>query len=78
MLDIQFKHKYTDYYGNLTVGDIFTCSDIPGKVFIYTDMDSVVYNSNNCIDLSTGNAYNFSADTPILIIKNAKLIVEEE
>lgn len=78
MLDIQFKHKYTDHYGDLNAGDIFTCFDIPGKVFMYTDMNSPDYYSNDCIDLSTSNAYNFSADTPVLIIKNAKLIVEEE
>ena len=70
MLDIQFKHKYTNCCDDLNAGDIFTCFDIPGKVFMYTDMD-------DCIDLSTGNAYNFSADTSVLIIKNAKLIVED-
>ena len=78
MLDIQFKHKYTNCYDDLNVGDIFTCFDIPGKIFMYTDMNSPDDCGNDCIDLSTGNAYNFSIDTPVLIIKNAKLIVEEE
>ena len=78
MLKIQFKHDYTKNYQDLRAGDIFINPDFVGHAFIYTDSNHDNLVCEDCIDLTTGLAYNFAAGTPIIIVNNAKLIIEEE
>lgn len=73
MLKVQFNHKViTKHYADLRVGDIFMVLDgcIDGRIFMYTD-------TNDCVNLTEGIMYNFAADTPVVILQNTQLIVED-
>ena len=74
MLKVQFNHKViTKHYEDLRVGDIFMVLDgcnIDGRIFMYTD-------TNDCVNLTEGIMYNFAADTPVVILQNTQLIVED-
>lgn len=77
MLNIQFTNKYTESYESLKVGDLFINPEFPRHVFIYTDSNPDALECNDCIDLTNGVTYNFSISTPVIRVKNAKLIVED-
>lgn len=80
MLKVQFNHKViTKHYADLRVGDIFMVLDgcnIDGRIFMYTDNNDDDYTYNDCVNLTEGIMYNFAADTPVIILQNAQLIVE--
>ena len=73
MLKVQFNHKITQRYADLQVGDIFMILDDQNDrcIFICTNY------SGECVNLIEGNVYSFPADTPVVILKNTKLIVED-
>lgn len=80
MLKVQFNHKViTKHYADLHVGDIFMVLDgcIDGRIFMYTDNSNDYYTYNNCVNLTEGVMYNFAADTPIVILQNTQLVVED-
>ena len=77
MLNVQFMNKHTENYGALKEGDLFINPDFPRRVFIYTDSNPDALECNDCIDLVNGVTYNFTTSTPIIRVKNAKLIVED-
>ena len=81
MLKIQFNHGITQSYNDLKVGDIFMVLDgeLDGKIFIYTDnnTNTEYYIKNDCVNLQEGCMYHFSLDTPIVILENTKLVVED-
>ena len=79
MLKVQFNHRITQSYNDLKVGDIFMVLDgeLDGKIFIYTDNNTEYYNKNDCVNLQEGCMYHFSLDTPIIILENTKLVVED-
>lgn len=79
MLKVQFNHTViTKHYADLRVGDIFMVLDgcIDGRIFMYTDNKDNDYTYNDCVNLTEGIMYNFTADTPVLIMQNNQLIVE--
>lgn len=82
MLRVQFNHKVnTKHYADLCVGDIFMVLDdgngnVDGRVFMYTDSKNDLYTFNNCVNLTEGATYNLPADTLVVILQNAQLIVE--
>ena len=80
MLKVQFNHKViTKHYADLRVGDIFMVLDgcVDGRIFMYTDNNDGYYAHNNCVNLTEGVMYNFTADTPVVILQNTQLIVED-
>ena len=81
MLKVQFNHKViTKHYADLRVGDIFMVLDgcIDGRIFMYTDNNDGGCNTyNDCVNLTEGAMYNFAADTPVVILQNTQLVVED-
>ena len=81
MLKVQCNRKITTKrYADLHVGDIFMVLDgcMDGRIFMYTDnKDDDDYTYNDCVNLTEGIMYNFGPDTPVVILQNTQLIVED-
>lgn len=80
MLKVQCNRKITTKrYADLQVGDIFIVLDgcMDGRIFMYTDNNDDDYIRNDCVNLTEGNMYNFGPDTPVVILQNTQLIVED-